>query len=302
MKRNISLFAGVIILAYLIVSLDPGRILFLLANIKVSFFLAALAINFVDEVVAARILYVVLRRPDIAFKDVFLSHISGMMYSDITPARIGYYYTALSLSRKLNTKKTVNIGVVTAIHGVIFLTKTLGCLLGILYFSYVIGRKFGGGLFYAATIVPAAGFLGVIAFLYTRLPQNILAKFPKLQGLVEYVTSIQEAVGKMGRRDFNVILSLTLLIWLLVGIQWYLLALAIGVPVRLLDAILMRPLLSAVGFIPLTPNGLGLAEGGGAILFAAIGFTATEGLTFVLLTRINQLMINALGLLDLRRR
>lgn len=299
-KEKIPLIAGLAIIIYIVYTLNPGKIIAILANIKISFFLIALAINFIDELISARILYTVLKRPDISFKDVFLSHISGMLYSDVTPAKVGYYYTAISLSKKLGVKKSVNIGVITAIQGIVFFTKAVGCMIGIMYFSYVIGKSVGGNLIYFAALTPFLGFIGIIVFFSTKLPQKIAAKLPYLKGMMDAINQMQNAVKKLNKKDFQTVLTLTLLIWFLVGIQWYFIARSINIGISLLDAILLRPLITAIGFIPLTPNGLGLAEGGGALIFSAIGFTAQQGLAFVLLARINQLLVNTIGILDLK--
>lgn len=299
-KEKIPLLAGLAIIIYIVYTLNPAKILGILTNIKISFFLIALAINFIDELISARILYTVLKRPDISFKEVFLSHILGMLYSDVTPAKVGYYYTAISLSKKLGVKKSVNIGVITAIQGIVFFTKAVGCMLGIIYFSIVIGKSMGGNLIYFAALTPLLGFIGILIFFATKLPQKIAAKLPHLKGMIDTINHMQNAVKKMNKKDFQTILASTLLIWFLVGIQWYFIARSINIGISLLDAIMLRPLITAIGFIPLTPNGLGLAEGGGALIFSAIGFTAQQGLAFVLLTRLNQLLVNTLGILDLK--
>jgi len=301
MNKRYSLVFGILILGYLAYSLQPARIIDLLLNINPIYFIAALIINVFDEVVAARILYKLLKKPGLKFKDVFLSHISGMLYSDATPAKVGYYYTAISLSKKFGFSKSENIGVLTAIQGVVFFTKGVGCLIGLLYFSRYIGGVTSTGTISLVFLVPLVGVVGTILVLYTRLPQKLLQRLPIFQGVAGYVTSMQDAVKKLDRKDFYTILSHTLFIWFLVGVQWYLIAHAIGVDLKLVDAILLRPLITAIAFIPLTPNGLGLAEGGGAILFTLIGFTAYEGLTFVLLTRLNQFIVNSIALLDLRK-
>lgn len=300
-KSRISLLFGAILLIILVAGLDPREVFHLLANISLPLFLAALAINLFDEIVAARILYIALGEPDIKFKDVFLSHMSGMLYSDVTPSRIGYYYTAISISKKLGTKKSFNIGVLTGIQGVVFATKAFGVLLGLAYFSYVIGETVDTNLWYAALTFPLAGFAGVLLFLYTDIPQKMLGRMPALDKMIKYVTAMQEAVKGIPKKDFGKILTLTLVIWFLVGVQWYLIAHSIGVDLSLIDAILLRPIITAIGFIPLTPNGLGVSEGGGAILFKLMGFGYAEGLSFVLLTRVNQILINGLALLDLKR-
>ena len=300
-KERITLILGVGILAYLIHTLNPKKTLEILVNTKISYFILALIINFFDELVAAKILHALIKRPDISFREVFLSHISGMLASDVTPAKIGYYYTAVSLSKKLDVKKSINMGVVTAIQGIVFLTKTIGCILGIGYFTYIIGKNISETTVLLAGIIPALGLASIIIFTYTRIPQKILSKTKVIKGIIQATTNMQDSVKKMSKKDYKTALSLTLLIWILNGIQWWILARSIGVELDLITALLMRPLITAIGFIPLTPNGLGLAEGGGAILFSAIGFTASQGLAFVMLTRINQTVINSLGLIDLRK-
>lgn len=85
------------------------------------------------------------------------------------------------------------------------------------------------------------------------------------------------------------------------SLQWFLILVSLGVGVDFLMVLMLQPLLTTVMFIPISPGGLGVVEGGGALLFNLLGFGSESGAVFVLLVRFNSVLVDCLGLLDARR-
>jgi len=301
MRGRMPFILGVLVFLVLFAKLGPADIIEILLGVNLGFFLLALAINLVDELLAAQILRTALDNPKIPFKEVFMSHISGMLLSDVTPGRLGYYYTALSLSGKTGDSKSKSIGVVSVVQALYFFTKVVGCLIASLYFIILVGGMRESILFFTISLIPLAGLVFMILALATTLPQKIFGRIPAVAHLIGYIQNMQEAVKNVKSGQIHKMITYTTMIFILVGVQWYLLAKAIGVETGFASALMLRPLLSAIAYAP-TPGGLGFTEGGGAALFTLIGFSASQGFAFVILTRINQLTVSALGLLDLWRR
>lgn len=81
--------------------------------------------------------------------------------------------------------------------------------------------------------------------------------------LEEYKESSQK-----NRKAVPEIVGLTMICWLLKGFEWYFLSLALGISLGLNPAMtwlaffLIHPLVTALGFIPITPAGIGVQEFG----------------------------------------
>lgn len=99
MKKNlIGLAIGILIMILLLYGIGIDNIVSLLLKIKLEYFIAALFVYFLVEVIAALILRVVIKGK---FIGILSSHMCGMILSIPTPGRVGYYYAAYSLSKKL---------------------------------------------------------------------------------------------------------------------------------------------------------------------------------------------------------
>ena len=101
--------------------------------------LAALVYAFNNIVMSYRLHYITKTiGKKLRFKSVFLAHMSGMIASDITPAKAGYMYAAVPLKRN-------GLDVETSISAILFcyisdaIIKVIVVVIGILYLSKLIG-------------------------------------------------------------------------------------------------------------------------------------------------------------------
>jgi uncharacterized protein (TIRG00374 family) len=117
---------------------------------------------------------------------------------------------------------------------------------------------------------------------------------------------MQDSRKDMNAKKISSIVLLNLVGWFLVGAQWYLLAKSLSIGINYWDAFMLQPLLSAVMFVPLTPSGLGITEGGSALLFTLILSSIPSvqakaaGVAYILLVRLNSIMVDSFGLIDMR--
>jgi uncharacterized protein (TIRG00374 family) len=126
----------------------------------------------------------------------------------------------------------------------------------------------------------------VISFVERIASHRLLARFTgSLIGkFEEYAEN-----GKKTRKSFPEITLLTFLSWMLKGFEWYFIGLAVGITqIEWLGFFLLHPLITALGFVPITPAGAGFQEGAVVGIFALLGIAPETGvaLTFALLSRL----------------
>ena len=297
---------GFLVLLLIVWGIGFEEIIDLLFRIRPIYFILAAIVYFSHEVIASLALKIALSNSvrDGAIKpklrDVLSSHLCGMLYGQVTPGTLGYYYTAVSLSKKTDTSISGNVGVITAVNGIYLSMKIITTLIATLYFSSIVSDIHVRYLFLSVSIIPVSIVILMILTLYTNLPHRILGKFGPVKRVLGHITSMQDACRKMSRKNAVEITAIGLLGWLLQSSQWFLLVYALNLDVDFLTVLMLRPLLTAIAFLPITPGGIGFAEGGSAVIFNLIGLALADGFAFMLLVRINSLLVDSIGIIDMK--
>jgi uncharacterized protein (TIRG00374 family) len=127
---------------------------------------------------------------------------------------------------------------------------------------------------------------------------NLFAKIP-------YINKFKQDFDKMKEKSFSVrqsiyfILLIYFICWVLLGVQWQLIGLSLGISMAQLSFLayfLLHPLITLLRFVPLTISGLGLMEGATVVMFYLLGIGMPIGLSFSLLVRLNLLLVDSIGL------
>jgi uncharacterized protein (TIRG00374 family) len=112
---------------------------------------------------------------------------------------------------------------------------------------------------------------------------KLLARFTL--GLIDKLEEFGENATKT-RSAIPEITLFTILCWILKGFEWYFLGLAVGITnISWLGFFLLHPLITAFGFVPLTPSGIGFQEGAIVGIFLLLGTDIRLALSFALLSR-----------------
>jgi len=297
MKKNfIGLGLGILILFFIFYDIGFGNIADIFLKIRIWHFMGALFVHFLVEILTVFILKVVIKAK---FVHVFFSHLAGMFFSIPTPGRIGYFYTAYSLSKKTKYSISENVGYLAVLQGTVFFIKIFLCLMAIVYFSSFIVPSLIGYLIIAA-VLPVIFFIGIFLLLFTKILNKLIKKISWLKWLEKNLSSMQKAVKVLSKKKIFFIVILNLIAWVVLGFEWFLLSGALNINITFLTALMLQPLLTTIMFFPLTPSGLGVAEGGSALIFKIIGFSSAIGVTFLLLQRLNTLIVHSIGLIDLK--
>jgi len=89
---------------------------------------------------------------------------------------------------------------------------------------------------------------------------------------------------------------LTLMCWILKGFEWNFLGLALGITqIGWFGFFLLHPLVTALGFVPLTPSGIGFQESAIVAVFVLLGMSTQQALAFALLSRVLLIVEDLVG-------
>jgi len=301
-KANIliQIFIGIAIIVYILNKLNLGDVTAALKRTNPAYFLlACLSYVLLNVVLASRLNYL-LKRIGYRFRfiDVFFSHMGGMMVGDITPGRSGYFLTPSLLKKKVGSKVTDGMACIFAPQGIEFILKVMGAVAAIIYISTLPGIN--NDILISAAI--GAGFLLVvgilmliIAFRDEKLTSRFLSRLPFFKNYTANLSSFKEKnIGI--KENLNAILLFYLVGWVFAALHWYFLGKALGLELTYFDFILLHPLLSILMFVPISPAGFGLMEGGAILVFSLFTILAEPAVAFILLMRASILLVDLLGL------
>jgi hypothetical protein len=258
------------------------------------YFLLAFAMYFLINVLfTIRLMRVMKRQGIIAtFGRTLLAHYSGMLTSDVTPGRSGYVLTPIYLKNQ-SIDASASLSCVLGIQSIEFLIKVAGGVLALIF------------LLNQTSLTPELLWIGVIGVALMMLGGFALAAiiwFPRTAGLIrrivgwrfiarftESIVGKLEEFGDAAAKTRSMIPEITLfsgLCWVLKGFEWYFLGLALGITsIGWLGFFLIHPLVTAFGFVPLTPSGIGFQEGAIVGIFLLLGVNVPLALAFAILSR-----------------
>jgi uncharacterized protein (TIRG00374 family) len=292
--KYVQILIAVAIIVLLVISTNPGALYQSLFHITPLFLLLAMGFYLANNLLMAYRLKRVLTflGHKLRYRMVFSSHMAGMIFSDVTPARSGYLYVAYDLGKKGIPLSTSMVSVTsTYVFDLIF--KSLIAAIGILYF-YSSLFPLDAGLYLTLLLGIIAAALILYSFI-TRVPPRVkdsLGRYRVLRLLFRY--------GEEGRTLHRIspfILAVSFLGWILRGLEWYCIAAAVGITsFSLADGLFLNPLLTLLSLVPVTPAGIGIQEAGIVGLFLLIHVDRAAATFFALLTRSSEALVDALGL------
>ncbi|MDD5112012.1 MAG: lysylphosphatidylglycerol synthase transmembrane domain-containing protein [Candidatus Altiarchaeota archaeon] len=290
---------GFILLAVLFYTLGPAKIAGLLLKTNLWYFVPALLVYFFCDLLSALTLKVLF--PEAKLSMLLPCHMCGMLYSAITPGRVGYFYVAYSLSKSLGRSASANAGLLTLMQAINFFLKVVFSLAAVVYFSLYLLSVEAKYYLVMVSLAPLSAVALIGVFLYTDIPIKLIGARGGILGKVkEYTVAMQEAGKSVGRKAILKMMMLSICGWLLLGVMSYLIVRSLGLEAGFIACLMMHPLLSAIMFVPFVPAGLGLTETGSAVIFNIIGLSTADGVAFMLLLRAAMIFVDAFGVIDMK--
>lgn len=238
--------------------------------------------------------------------DCVKANFAGMLVSDFTPARSGYFFTAISITAKFKREIERTLLAILGPQMLEFGIKALGLLLMFIIFIIPKMRPSESDLTTIALAVAAIfisiGCMGFIIFTKHGLRLLEPLKRVGLGKKAYHLVALMQANMETVKRNFPMILSVSLATWFLKGVEWFLLSRALGLGIfgvwqeDLLFFLLLHPTITLIQFIPIpTLAGAGTSEAATTAILMLFGVPAADGFAFALLTRFLMIFVDLLG-------
>jgi glycosyltransferase 2 family protein len=273
------------------------------------FLLAFLAYFLINILFTMRIIRV-LRRQGIkaTFGRTLLAHYSGMLTSDFTPGRTGYVLTPVFLGTQ-GIDSSASLSCVLGIQSIEFLVKVLG---GVLALVFLLNRtSMTRELFWIGLIGVGLMLLGAFvlaAIIWSPRTAGLIRKIAGSKLLARHTAGVMAKLEEFGenamktRSGIPEIALISTLSWIFKGFEWYFLGLALGITsIGWLGFFLLHPLITAFGFVPLTPSGIGFQEGAIVGIFLLLGVDIRLALAFAVLARALVILQDLIGVPQIAR-
>jgi glycosyltransferase 2 family protein len=307
LKYAVQIIAMVAIFGALLWYVGIGSLYEALLTIKVEWLILAFVMYFGINVFFTIRLRRVLAKDGVktTFGKTLLAHYAGMLTSDVTPGRSGYIVTPLYLKdQSVPTSKGLSsilgiqtieflVKVVGGVGAVIFLVQTVPMMTWNEMFPQTIaGINIGilvAGLGIALMLV---GAIVLAAFTWSQRAIGIFDRIANSRYLKRFTGGI---MGKLEeykesahstQRAIPEILGLTMICWILKGLEWYFLGFALGIDyIPWYAYFLIHPLVTALAFVPITPAGIGVQEFGIIGILGLLGVPIGIAGAFAILAR-----------------
>jgi uncharacterized protein (TIRG00374 family) len=307
-RRIVRILSQIIVMVAIIGALlwyvGLGSLVNTLSEVKLEYLLLAFLAYFGINILFVIRLRLVLGKEGIktSFGRTLLAQYAGMLTSDVTPGRSGYVLTPVYLKDQ-GVPTSVSLSGILSIQTIEFLMKVFGGVMGLIFLvenanltsELFVVASLGIGLMLVGAILLATMSWSqrVISLFNWVLNSRFLARFTG--GLIEKLEEYKESTRKT-RKAVPEIVLLTLVGWILKGFEWYFLGQALGITeIGWLGFFLLHPLVTALGFMPLTPSGIGFQEGAIVGVFMLLGMNTPQALAFALLSRVLLIVEDLVG-------
>ncbi len=302
----LNLFLSVAIFAIIFYLVGFDKIATTLLSIRPEFFgLAILAYICLNIVMAYRVKIVLASIGDsLPTSDVIKSSLAGMLASDFTPARMGYFFTAFSLSarHKIAFEKTL-----LAIFGPQLFDFMIKVTSAAILFYLIISMVGGGDLVMNAVVlvVFAGGIIAAALLVFYPPLLKILSPFeslPLVPKAFDFIRRMHLHSHKVLAIKWQIAL-LTTVCWFIKGFEWLLISRALGITLSgdfvadLLFMMVFQGAVTIIQFLPIpTLAGAGASEAGFAAILLPFGVPLETAVAFGFLTRMVMIVVDSFSL------
>lgn len=209
-----------------------------------------------------------------------LAQYGGMLTSDFTPGRSGYFLTPVYLKDQ-DVPTSISLSGILGIQTVEFLYKVFGGVLALVFLIETVDLlAINQTLFILSAIGVVLMLIGAVLLAALSWSQRVIKLFNRIAnsrflsrftgGLIGKIDEYKQSAQRT-RKSIPEIGLITFACWVLKGFEWYFLGLALGIgQIGWLGFFLLHPLVTALGFVPLTPSGIGFQEGAIVAVITAV--------------------------------
>ena len=305
--RPVEIVFSLLALVAIFAIVDVRKIYGIILSANLVLFLAGICVYSVTLLIMSyRIRFVLANLGEkIKYADAFASNLGGMLASDFTPARTGYFATPVLLSN--NYGIPLDKGVVAIVSPQIaeFFLKAAGASAAILLIASVSPLITQNSILLWGGIGIVLLFCAIMwAALFFPWFVRLVRRFeflPYVRDVCDFISLLQTYKAKV-KKIFPAIFLFSVAIFLTKGVEWWFYGQALGVAFasalpQFLIFLLLQPLVTIFQFVPIpTVAGLGLSEAGAVASMSMLGVPVDLAIVYALLIRAGTSLVNALGI------
>lgn len=290
----LSFAVSVVVVYYVLVYIaDIASLASALAQISWEFFVIAMLVYLIENLIVSERLRRVFHniRLNRAYSSCFWGNQLGMLFSNVTPGRLGYAFGAVAYFRQSEGMDAGHtLGLLSQIQVIELLVKAFASLLGLVFVLHTVG--FIPLLTWALlAVVLVSTTCTIFLFVFMKKPR----KLPFGILFNNLLADIHRAVSDT-KAETRLIIGITAINWFLRGLEWYMIGLAVGVDLSFITFLLLHPLLTITRFTPFTVAGFGVFESTMVVGLGLFGVPASTALLFGLLDRADNGLIDLIAL------
>lgn len=271
-------FIGILILIYIIYTMDISKIINAFSQLNILFILGALTLIFPEIIIRNYVWQLILKehKIKIGFFSSLKIFLIGYFYGSFTPAYSGQLMRMPYLKEKTNEpygKLFINTVIETTIH-----TVSLYCMM---FIGAIIVVSLLPQIFYFVIFWLIFVLVVILYFIKKERGQrffDILIKYLAPKKFKTHFTSFANTFYLDFPRMNKLILPaiLGVFTWIIGFTQVYIVALALNLNIPYLLFIVLYPIANTVGFLPITFAGLGTRELTAIFIFSTLFFVPKE--------------------------
>ncbi|MEM3555290.1 MAG: lysylphosphatidylglycerol synthase transmembrane domain-containing protein [Candidatus Micrarchaeia archaeon] len=309
MKKSllVQLLISLVAVALVLYLSDFPKVLEVMRNVNLVYFIGAAFLYLgLNSFMAYRITLILKEvKEKISFFEALEASLSGMLASDFTPARTGYFATAFLINKNSRIPMDKAMLSILAPQLFEFTLKFLAGSLALWYLLTMLAGKIGESII--GMVVGAFIFLSMIAFMGLLLFSKKFVEKLSFLSIFPYGKQIHSILSKMQKNSKSIrkllpyILAISLTTWFIKSCEWVLLSKSIGMKIEtalpeIVFFAFLHPLVTILQFIPApTLAGMGLYEGGTAVVLSLFGVPPYQSVSFALLARFMNMAVDLLG-------
>jgi len=283
-KKIISLVLSLLILAAIVWYSDPVKLITMMATINPIYIIAGLILSTISTLFVRVMRWKVLLK-DVTFSEIWPIQLFGMAVSNLTPGKIAEPIKAIVL------KVRKNIPVSTSLQSIMW-ERIIDVIILILFSMVAINIISLGTNFFYLGIISIIIFIILIALILAVMKYqafgfkiiHFLRKFPVLKNISDdFIRNFYET--KTLRKSLILCFALTLIAWILDGLSFYLIFIALGMNITFLATISLVSFALLISIVSFLPGGLGSFEVIMVVFLGMFGVTASTATAGVLLAR-----------------
>ncbi|MFH2106803.1 MAG: lysylphosphatidylglycerol synthase transmembrane domain-containing protein [Candidatus Micrarchaeota archaeon] len=303
---NIAITLAIIIAIFYFV--DIGKVIEELTKVDMKFIVLAILVYIVLNVLMAKRIQKLLSAMGhkTSLSECVQANFGGMLLSDFTPVRSGYFFTAFSLSSKkgIPIEKTMLSIFGPQIFEFLLKVVCSGVLIFVVISNLI--PKENQNITLLLLVVMGLGMLFLIALLFSK---RLLQKFEFMKKLpggkkLFYLMKLMQDNSNVLLKEWPVVFGVLFGAWVLKGIEWLLIAQSLGIEITAMNEfvffLLFHSSITFLHFMPFpTIAGAGASEAISAGILSLLGVPLEKGLTFAILTRALMIFVDLIGLISI---